>query len=287
MTTFRARLVLFVLSSELALAQTARADTTDQCITESETGQRLFLERHFVESRPHLVACGRAQCPAVVTRDCVERLRQVEASIASVLLSAKHGDGTDARDARVFVDDAPTPYRPTGEAVELNPGTHGFRFELPGAPPVVRRLVIDEGARLQSVTATFADRASGHEEPPSSGWSTRKTVALVVGGVGIAGLAAGGVFGLLASSSLSKERTDCGPSSTCASYQAGLGDYNAANTFATASTIAFVAGGVLVAGGAVLWLTSPSRGGAPAAGAMGLSPILGPEGGGLTLRGAF
>lgn len=285
---------LLALAAVTGASSFARADATDRCIAESETGQRLTLERHFVEARPHLVACGRAQCPTVVTRDCVERLREVEASLASVLLSAKGPDGADALDARVFVDDARAPLRPSGDAVLMNPGLHRFRFERPGVAPVVREVRIDEGARLLSVAVSFAgpapaaSRAAGappREEPPPS-TNGQRTAAYAVGGTGALAAAVGAVFGLFASARLSRERSECGSPTTCTDHAAAQRDYDDATSFGTVSTIAFVASGALVAAGVTLWLTAPTSGAAPSRG-VGLVPAVAASQGGLTLRGAF
>jgi len=288
MRALRATPALAIIALGLSFARPSHADATDVCISESEAGQRLLLERHFVESRQHLVACGRSQCPAVVLRDCTERLRQAEASMASVVLFAKRVDGSDVSDVRVFVDNASTPYTPTGAAYELNPGVHSFRFERAGGARVVRQLTIAEGSRLQSVVATFdADPASPVEPSPSSAWSPRKTLSFVVGGVGVLGLAAGAVFGILASSRWSQEQSDCGGSTTrCSHFANALNDYNAANTFGTVSNITLPVGGALLVAGAVLFFTAPPSGAFQGA-TLQLAPLVAPNEGGFVFGGTL
>jgi hypothetical protein len=53
---------------------------------------------------------------------------------------------------------------------------------------------------------------------------------------------------------------------------------------ATVSTVAFIAGGVLVAAGAVLWFTAPKA--RPQMG-LRITPSVGANGAGLTLAGSF
>lgn len=285
-----ALLATLLAAACVAAPSPARADATDECIAQSEAGQRLLLGRKFVESREHLIACGRAECPAPVIRDCTERLRQAEAAMATVLPVARQADGADAADVTVYVDDAATPVRVDGKALDMDPGPHALRFVMPGADPVVRRVTIEEGARLQNVTVVFEGRRAlpetvpplaTHEAPaPSSSSSNgQKTLAYVVGGLGIAGLAAGAVLGILAASAASKEKSDCTGAdlAACDHYGQAKTDYDHAGTFADASSVAFIAGGAVLATGVVLWLT------APRATTVGLD--LAP--GGLTLRGAF
>ena len=266
------------------LPRPAAADTTDECIGESEAGQKLLLERRFVESRPHLISCGRAQCPSLVVRDCVDRLRQAEASVASVVLSANLADGRDPGDVTAFVDDAPEGRRLTGEATTINPGSHTFRFERPDGRRVVRQITVAEGARLQHVVVTFSAPA---EPAATSSSSTRKVAGVVIGSVGVAGLIAGGILVAVAESAASTEHQAC-LSSTCGvgSFNTALGDYHTATDAATASTVTFVAGGALVALGGLLWLTAPKVASSSSA-SLYVVPSVDPHTGGLLLAGIF
>jgi hypothetical protein len=219
---------------------TASADPTDRCIADSETGQRLVLTRHFVEARDHLVACGRVECPAAVSRDCIDRLHQAEASTASVVLVAQLSDGSAVHDATAFVDDRPTPL---GEAVWLDPGAHRVRFEHAGERVAVDS-TIAEGVRLQRITGTFTIAARRSRGP------------LVAGASGIALLAAGTALGLLSRSHHSAEHAECASPTSCSDHAAAQRDYDAATRDATASTITFVAGGVLVAAATLWWVAA-------------------------------
>lgn len=99
-------------------------------------------------------------------------------------------------------------------------------------------------------------------EPPrhasdrtSDAGGTQRLVGLVLGGAGVVAIGAGAFFGLKASSTYDEALTHCNPSHVCQQRGIDLGDD--ATTHATVSTISFVAGGVLLAGGAVLYLTAP------------------------------
>jgi hypothetical protein len=127
------------------------------------------------------------------------------------------------------------------------------------------------------------DTASG-----TSTWNTRKTLALVVGGAGIAGVAIGGIFGGVAASKWSGAKGESCPNCTQAQFQQATSDQSSATSAATGSTVAFIAGGALVAVGAVLWFTAPSgHVTPPSATALRVIPEIGPGSGGLVVQGGF
>jgi hypothetical protein len=118
------------------------------------------------------------------------------------------------------------------------------------------------------------------EPEAKSSW---KTIGYVVGGVGVAGLAVGSVFGLVAISQNSDAKCDKS-TSICAKPQSEKD----AKTSATISTVGFVAGGVLAAAGIGIVLFAPSSTNATEkAAVLTLSPYWTPGGGGLGLGGAF
>jgi hypothetical protein len=93
--------------------------------------------------------------------------------------------------------------------------------------------------------------------PPSGRSSSRVAWAWSLGGVGVVGLGAGVATGLMASSKLSTAKNEC-PTYTGCSAQA-MNDHSSFVTLGNVSTVAFIAGGVLVAGGLTLYLTAPKE----------------------------
>ena len=94
--------------------------------------------------------------------------------------------------------------------------------------------------------------------PPESGPEPMKIAGYVATGVGVVGLAIGTITGLAALGKRSDAENKCEsyPSRCSAEGSAANDD---AKKFATISTISLIAGGVLVAGGLVLILTSPKK----------------------------
>jgi hypothetical protein len=92
-------------------------------------------------------------------------------------------------------------------------------------------------------------------EEPRSG-SGQRTIGLVAAGVGIVGVGIGSVFGLMATSAQSEADKECDPGGTRCTH-AGFEKNQDAHSAATLSTVSFIAGGVLLVGGAVLYFTAP------------------------------
>ncbi|HEY6463680.1 MAG TPA: hypothetical protein VIY73_26105 [Polyangiaceae bacterium] len=133
-----------------------------------------------------------------------------------------------------------------------------------------------------AAVAATAPATSLPSTPPAdmpSGPSPLRTVGLVVGGVGVAGLAVGTVFGVIALSKNSAANSgNCGGSLGGANdcNQTGVNDRSSAVTAGNVSTVALIAGGVLAAGGATLFLVAPSS-----------HVQVGATAGGVLLRGDF
>jgi serine/threonine-protein kinase len=145
---------------------------------------------------------------------------------------------------------------------------------LKDAPPAI-------AASGPAVAAPAASSAPAAEPAPasSSNGSTQRIVAIAVAGVGVVGVAIGSVFGANAISKNSDANKGHCTGNTCDATGVSLRQdaVHAGNL----STIAFVVGGVAIAGGAVLWFTAPSNHGIQAAPAMGGGTY------GAVVRGAF
>jgi hypothetical protein len=119
----------------------------------------------------------------------------------------------------------------------------------------------------------------------SPGLGTQRSLGLVLGGTGVAAVGVGSVFGLLTISAWSKVTHDCAPSgaSNCPTTNEGAAtsNDNAAKTDGTIATIAFVAGGALLATGAILFLTANRRSD------MAIVPSVGPGQAGVGVRSSF
>lgn len=198
-------------------------------------------------------------------------INSVSGKVGSVVINVT---GVDS--PKVTVDDQPFPAAALGVRRAANPGNHVIRASADGYKPAEARVTVTEGgsstANLTlekdpnaavSTIAVPQGTATGQNSmsaPPASQGETSssptKTIGIVLMGVGAAGLVAGGVTGIMAMGKHSDLNDAC-PGGQCpASKQSDVDSYK---TMGTISTIGFIAGGVLVAGGAVLFFTAPKE----------------------------
>ncbi len=110
-----------------------------------------------------------------------------------------------------------------GMALEVDPGKHTLRFEHAGAEPVEKKVLIREGEKARVIKVQFGSPEEAAAAQPkqgaasgggaagvdtSSGGSS-KTLAYVLGGVGIVGLGSFAYFGLTGSSQKSDLLKHC------------------------------------------------------------------------------
>jgi hypothetical protein len=286
----------------------ADGDPVADCIAASDRGIDLRKQGKLVEARQVLATCAAAACGADISNVCRKRIATINAALPSIVFLPKDASGADILGATVTIDGAVTAQALDGRPLSLDPGAHTFRFEAAGQPPLERSFVLIEGAHDRQERVDIgpapAPRLAGSEggEPaaapaPAASGSSRSTIAFVVGGVGILGVAAGSVLGLMASSSWSSSKNDCQSSAACSDHARAVSEHDTASAEATVSTIAFVAGGAALATSAVLLLTAPrspagagTGGGRPAEQQrqpLRLEASLAPGGAGIALAGGF
>jgi hypothetical protein len=251
-----------VFAASGLLATAAGAGNKAACLSSAANGQTLRDAHKLVEAREQFRICASAQCPAMVQGDCGQWLADVDRSLPSVVITAKNWAGADRVDVRVTVDGQPLLTKLDGEAIPMNPGEHTFHFEEPDGTQVDQQVVVREGEKNQNIGAvlgkapppTEAPRAATETVAPPK-HSPMRPAGLVIGGIGVAGLATGAVLGLLAASTWSTAKSEC-PTHVGCSAQA-VSDQQHTATLGTTSTVLFVAGGVFVAAGVTLFLTAP------------------------------
>jgi hypothetical protein len=290
----------------LVAAQAGATVTNDQCVDANSDGQALRLDGKFAEARQKFETCGDPSCPSIVHEDCTKRLKDLDAAQPTIVFDVKDAAGGNVAAVAVSIDDRPLTSRLDGTAVRVDPGDHRFTFTADDAPPVTRRLTIKEGEKDRHERIVLGPTGStgvplappqGSAESASAsgpGMGTQKILGLTAGGVGVAGIVLGSVFGALTLSAASRQKSDCG--STCtsvASHESALSDHSSAVTEGAASTVGFIAGGALLVTGVVLFFTagspssekgSPAVASASPRGGWVVLPIAGPRGGGLSLR---
>jgi hypothetical protein len=207
------------------------------------------------------------------------------------------GAGPALEDVVVRIDGEPIAAAMLDVDRPTDPGDHAIEASAKGRAPASTTAKVAQGAH-HTVTLTLDPAVAVPPPPPPppttgpllpppppaggepTGGSSR-WLGWTLGGVGVAGLAVGGVFGAKTFSDKSTLRNEC-TGNRCPSRASG--DISTANTDAMVANVAFIGGAALVAGGIVLLLVHPSAS-APAAAQGRITTSVGPGWAGL--QGSF
>jgi hypothetical protein len=294
----------------------ALADVTKgQCVDANGKAQELRREGKLGEAREQLRLCSVPSCPAIVRDDCTKRLDDLERAQPTIAFEVKDATGADFSVVTVFVDGKPLATHLVGTALPVDVGEHVFTFEVSGQPRVSRTLVITEGEKgrrerivigtadarpsppassptpepkgADSAASTSATSATVEPTTKDGGMGPQRVLGLVAGGVGAAGIVAGGIFGLMAISQKNQQASDCGSGPGCKNYDQAVSDRSATLTDSTISTVGFIAGGALLVAGVTLVLTAGNHSERPSARGILVLPGVGPEGASISIHGEF
>jgi hypothetical protein len=172
--------------------------------------------------------------------------------------------------ARVTLDGTPLDQKDFGTSIVVEPGNHRVELSGTGAAPARRDVSID-GGELKTVTFSSkkvdealpagapTNQASAPAVPKdesSDGGRTMRTVGLVVGGTGVAGLAVFTVAGLMLKSSVKDLEAQCPNGCTDADH---LGQVDRARTLQTTANVGLVVGLVGVGVGTTLFVLGQGK----------------------------
>jgi hypothetical protein len=199
-----------------AAARPARADevTKEQCVASYENAQRLRKANDLVGARAELVTCVNTSCPEVARQDCVAWLRDVDALMPSILVTARTATGLDVAGTRVFVDDRPLD-APIGVAANVNPGDHALRVEAAGFTTYTTRIVVSEREQSRLIHVELAPAPITLVTPPRTTTHAPFPIAATIfTGVAVASLGVGLAIDGVGVSNLDDLKHTCG--ATCA-----------------------------------------------------------------------
>jgi hypothetical protein len=277
----------------------AAADATkERCVDSNTKAQSLRRQGRFAEARDALRECGDPSCPSLVRDDCAERLDALNRAQPTMILDVKDQDGNDLSGIRLTVDGRVVADPLGGTPVAVDPGEHSFLIESPGRSPLTRTFVLKEGEkdrRERIMLAAPQGPAQGSSEAspvhsteppaPDGGLDSQKVLAIVAGGLGVASLTTGAVLGLAAASAYRDQQRDCSSPTDCRYHAQALSEHSTMQTEGDWSTVAFVAGGALLAGGA--WLFFTDRGTPAKTAGLAVTPAVGRTATGVLVRGEF
>lgn len=180
-------------------AGTARADDSKgACFDAYEQAQRLRKSNKLRASREKLAQCAAAACPDFIRKDCTQWASEVDASMASLVVSTKGTRAEAGGPTRVFVDGERVADAIDGAPIAVDPGEHVVRCEV-GSRFVEQKVKVDEKQRVP-VVLDFGepkpDAPPPQPPPPMVESRGLSPMTWVLGGVAIAGVASFVAFGL-------------------------------------------------------------------------------------------
>ncbi len=266
----RARAHCALAGAAFVAANTAAAPAfadVAECIEAHSAGQVERDQSHLVEARRQFVSCALPSCPAAIRSACDELLADVERRLPTVVLAAQNSRGRDVLGVTVLVDGEPLEGGMSGQALEVDPGPHEFRFRDRDGREEVVRAVIREWVKGRAIEARFATpqappplptQAAPPGQPPPAvdraepGAESSRTLAYVLGGVGVVGLAGFGYFALAGKSERNDLARTCAPA--CDPERT-----DAISTKYLLADILLATGVASLAGGTYLYFSTPAR----------------------------
>lgn len=249
----------------------ALAQDKQQCITASETAQKLRDQHKLSQAREQFLVCARDACPPVIKQDCTEQAQKIADKMPSIVVRAK-GKSGDLVNVTVSMDDKIITAKLDGAAVQVEPGIHKIKLEAPGEASIEQQVVIAEGEQNRVLDFSFGGPSVKDSNPPPD--DTRPTkrgfpiVPTIVAGVGVAAFGMFATFGLIGRSEFSDAEKTCKP--TC-----GNDKVDSIRTKLIVADVSLAVGATAVVGATVLYILHFSGGSGEAKATVGASPIPG------------
>lgn len=230
--------LVVAVSSTVAVA--GHATDKVRCAAAYEQAQVLRRQDKLSAARAELLVCEQA-CPSALAADCTKWQGEVESLMPMVRLRARDSQGNTV-DARVFVDGVLLVEHLGDAPVAVDSGDHSFRFESPSGASAEVRASLHAGERAREIEAVIEPTAPVSAEAAAKGTEPGASraipmPAIVLGAIGVAGLALGGGLSLDGHLQESHLRSTCAPG--CSPDQV--------SSIATIYDVAWVSAGVGVA----------------------------------------
>jgi hypothetical protein len=232
--------------------ESGRGTLVNLAICEEALGLLVLAQQHFVEVLPELPS---EDDRVPVVKEHINSLRTRVPHLRVDAAGAPAG-------ATILVDDKATTESALDDLL-LDPGAHVVIAKAPGQPDRRYDTTLGDGKR-GVVKIIWQSSTSAQPSEGSSSGSGKRTAGFVIGGIGVAGLALGGITGAIALSDHGSVTSACPSQKGCSADV--VSKASAGKTMSIVSTAGF-AGGVLGVGiGAYLILSSKSAPAAPAVG---------------------
>jgi hypothetical protein len=188
-----------------------------------------------------------------------------------------------------------------GSPLPVDPGAHQISAKAPGYEPFSAQVEVETGKKLEVKIPALTALPPEPDAPVTPGLPVEppkdradgsvRVAGFVVGGVGVAAVAVGAVFGVLSGNQADIAEENCGEEKKCTTPE-GIDAVSKGTNYAWVSNIGFGVGAVGVILGTYLIITGgadpePDAPAAEAAGSWTILPSIGPQGGEVRARFVF
>jgi len=196
--------------------ETSRAEV-EQCIAQHDSARELRLGEQWQGARAKMVSCAHERCPLAIAADCRAWLDEL-AQLMPSLIVVVEGEEFAARHAalRVELDGAPFELKDPPTPIELLPGAHQLRLELPGTQPVEINFSLQKGEKNHIERVRFVPPKAETLPSPTGGLVATRPVPAAsywLSGSALAAFASSAVFLVSALNEHADARAICAP--TC------------------------------------------------------------------------
>lgn len=252
------------------------------------TGRKGSARRLFIEVADAAKAAGKAE------REKSSRERAAALEAVAPRLTITVPPPVAALRIEVVIDGAPFPQAKWNRAQPFDAGTHTVVTSAPGKKPFEAKIALQDGKSSEVTIPELVSEpvalseprgAAAPDETAATAGNGQRRSALIVGAVGVLGLAVGTGAGIFSIVKHGQAKALCANYDACPDAD-GRSKWNAATDAGTVSTIAFVAGGVTVTAAIILYLSAPKNVTATsAATGFWLTPSVGPGAAGIVAGG--
>jgi hypothetical protein len=249
------------------------------------TGKKGSARRLFIEVADAAKAAGKAE------REKSSRERAAALEAVAPRLTITVPPPVAALRVEIVVDGAPFPQAKWNRAQPFDAGTHTVITSAPGKKPFEAKIALQDGKASEVSIPELENEpvaapiATGPDEAAANAGNGQRRSALIVGAVGVLGLAVGAGAGIFSLVKHGQAKDLCADYRACPDAD-GRSKWNAATDAGTVSTIGFVAGAVTLTAAVILYFSAPKNVTATSA-ATGwwLTPSVGPGAAGIVAGG--
>jgi hypothetical protein len=249
------------------------------------TGKKGSARRLFIEVADAAKAAGKAE------REKSSRERAAALEAVAPRLTITVPPPVAALRVEIVVDGAPFPQAKWNRAQPFDAGTHTVITSAPGKKPFEAKVALQDGKASEVSIPELENEpvaapiATGPDEAAANAGNGQRRSALIVGAVGVLGLAVGAGAGIFSLVKHGQAKDLCADYRACPDAD-GRSKWNAATDAGTVSTIGFVAGAVTLTAAVILYFSAPKNVTATSA-ATGwwLTPSVGPGAAGIVAGG--